>query len=116
MKYLVVGLAIFLTACASNKEIETVTVQKEFSPHLWSDHKLLKTTSDLCATKGESILSSLGFSQVVRNGTYVYGNFSNNRAAIKCVEVPEGTFVYAAVAGPKVEVVRSLRNEIFWQL
>lgn len=116
MKFLGVFLAVFMTACASNKEIQTVALTKEFPPQLWSDHKLLQASPDLCAIKGESILKSLGFSNVVKNGTYVYGNFSSSRAAIKCVSVPEGSFVYAAVAGPEVEVVRRLRNEIVWKL
>ena len=116
MKFIVFGVLFFLVGCASHPEIQTVTIQKEFAPHIWSDHKVLNGSVSSCAAKGKSILESLGFIHVVKNGNYVYGNFSNNRAAIKCVSVSDSTFVYTAVAGPKVEVVRKLRNEIVWQL
>ena len=59
----------------------------------------------------------MSFIQVIKSshGEYVYGNYSNNRAAIKCVSVGGQTFVYAIVAGPKKAVVEKLRNEIMWQ-
>ena len=109
-------LLTILSACSSNKEIKTVTIQKEFAPHIWSDHKIFNGTIEMCSSKGKSILESLGFIHVVKNENYVYGNFSNNRATVKCVTVEGVTFVYAAVAGPKVELVEKLRNEIIWQL
>lgn len=102
--------------CAGNSEVKTLTIQKEFAPHIWSDHKIFKGSLEMCAAKGESILESLGFIHVVRNGYFVYGNFSINRAVIKCVSVEDRVFVYAAVAGPKVQLVEKLRNEIIWQL
>lgn len=105
-----------LAGCASNPEIKTVTIEKTFTPHLWSDHKELNESVEMCAIKGESILSSLGFKSVVKNGNYVYGNFNDNRAAIKCVKVSGKTFVYVAVAGPEVKLVEKLRNEIVWKL
>jgi len=115
---------ILLGGCASNapketsqeKKFEVRTVQKEFTPHIWSDHKILKVSTEVCAQKSTEILESLGFNQIVKNRSYVYGNYSNNRAVIKCTTVGESTFVYAAVAGPKVEIVEKLRNEIVWQL
>ena len=124
MKLVAVVFVILLSGCASNvakethqeKEIEVRTIQKEFTPHIWSDHKILKVSTEVCAQKGTEILGSLGFNQIVKNGSYVYGNYSNNRAVIKCTPVGKSTFVYAAVAGPKVEVVEKLRNEIVWQL
>lgn len=116
MRYMVVMLLTVLSACASNKDIETVTIQKEFAPHIWSDHKVFNGTIEMCSSKGKSILESLGFNHVVKNENYVYGNFSNNRATVKCVSVAGVTFVYAAVAGPEVELVETLRNEIVWQL
>jgi len=91
---------------------EYITVQKKYTPQLWSHHKLLKETPELCADKAYSILDSLGFKSVVKNGNFVYGNFSNNRAAIKCVSFKKLTFVYAAVAGADVKLVEKLRNEI----
>lgn len=124
MKLVAVAFLILLGGCVSNtakethqeKEIEVRTIQKEFAPHIWSDHKILKVSTEVCAKKGTEILESLGFNQIVKNGTYVYGSYSNNRAVIKCTYVGKNTFVYAAVAGPKVEVVEKLRNDIVWQL
>ncbi|MEO9947061.1 MAG: hypothetical protein ABJH28_10470 [Paraglaciecola sp.] len=97
-------------------ETKLITVEKEYTPQLWSHHKVVNETPELCAVKGVSILNSLGFKSVVKNGNYVYGNFSHNRAAIKCVKVSNQTFVYAAVAGADVKTVEKLRNEIAWQL
>lgn len=124
VKLIAVVFLILLCGCASNaakethqeKEIEVRTIQKEFTPHIWSDHKILKVSTEICADKGTEILASLGFNKIVKNGSYVYGNYANNRAVIKCTSVGESTFVYAAVAGPKVKVVENLRNEIVWQL
>ncbi|WP_139056498.1 hypothetical protein [Rheinheimera sp. A13L] len=124
MKLVAIAFLILLGGCTSNtvkeipqeKEIEVRTIQKEFTPHIWSDHKILKISTEACAEKGKEILESLGFNQIIKNGSYVYGNYSNNRAVIKCSSVNESTFVYAAVAGPKVKVVEKLRNEIVWQL
>lgn len=116
MKFIAILFLLVLSGCASNQEIKTITIQKEFAPNIWSGHKELKISVESCATKGVSILESLGFKNIVKNGNYVYGNYSNNRAAVKCVSVANVTFVYAAVAGPKVELVEKLRNEIIWQL
>ncbi len=93
-----------------------VTAKKSYTPQLWSHHQLLNETPALCAEKGVSILTSLGFNSVIKNGNYVYGNFNMNRAAIKCVQVNEQTFVYTAVAGADVKLVEKLRNEIAWKL
>ncbi len=114
-------LSLLASGCASNtavqEPVEVVTVQKEFPPQLWSDHKELGISTEACAEKGMQILNSLGFTQVVksRHGEYLYGNYSNNRAAIKCITVKGQTLVYAIVAGPKKAVVEKLRNEIMWQ-
>lgn len=119
-------LFIFLTGCSSipnddstkniDKIIEVVTIEKEVIPQIWSDHKVLDISKDVCAQKAVDILTSLGFKSIVKNNTYVYGNYINNRAAIKCTRVNNKTFVYAVVAGPKVKVVERLRNEIVWKL
>lgn len=116
-------LVVFLviSGCASNvhvqDSVEVVTIQKEFPPQVWSDHKELNISESACAEKGIQILNSLGFVQVVKSshGEYIYGNYSNNRAAIKCVSVNGRTFVYSIVAGPNRTVVEKLRNEIMWQ-
>lgn len=85
-------------------------------PHLWSGHKVVSHSPEECASQGVKILEALSFIGVVRNGSYVYGNLLANRAAIKCVGNGDGTFVYAAVAGPEVRQVERLRNEIVWRL
>jgi hypothetical protein len=103
------GLAkIILT----NTEFKDVNLQESYTPQLWSHHKKLKISPELCASKGVNVLNSLGFTSVVKNGNYVYGNFNRNRAAIKCVEFENHTFVYTAVAGKNVKTVEKLRNNI----
>jgi hypothetical protein len=87
----------------------------QLPPHLWSDHKQLTISVQACAQKATSVLSSLGFSSVVRNGNFSYGNLRDNRAAVKCIENQGGSFVYFAVAGSNKESVEKLRNEIAWK-
>lgn len=91
-------------------------VKKDKIPQIWSDHKIVQMSVDTCASKGEDILTTLGFSQIVKNGSNVYGNYISNRAAIKCTKVADQTFVYAVVAGANVKQVERLRNEIVWKL
>lgn len=128
MKWILLSLSmIVVSGCAVNQgkttvsdtnTREVVTIQKEFPPQIWSDHKLLEISEAKCADKGIEILSSLGFNRVVKSshGAYVYGNYANNRSAIKCTTIADKTLVYVIVAGPKVDVVQKLRNEIMWQL
>lgn len=90
------------------------------SPYLHAQSLVLssgaKRERGACAVRAEGILTALGFRHVIKHGTYVYGNFGHNRAAIKCVPAYGKTFVYTAVAGPEVRVVERLRNEIAWKL
>ena len=65
-----------------------------------------------CGLKGYGALISLGFSSVVQNGDYSYGNFLSNRAAVKCVANDKGSFVYVAIAGQHKDIVEKLRNEV----
>ena len=128
VRIIFISLFIFLTGCSSisrvdststdniDKKIEIVAIEKEKIPQVWSDHKILDISKEVCAQKAVDILTSLGFERIVKNNTYVYGNYINNRAAIKCTPVNNHTFVYAVVAGPKVKVVERLRNEIVWKL
>ena len=90
-------------------------VASKATPQLWSHHKQLTMSAEQCASKGQVVLTELGFNSIVKNGSYVYGNFFGNRAAIKCVAMAEQSFVYIAVAGADVEPVEKLRNEIAWQ-
>jgi hypothetical protein len=81
-------------------------------PELWSDHKALPMPVGACGDQGFKALKTLGYSGVVRNGNYSYGNLSGNRAAVKCVETGASSFVYFAVAGAKKAKVEELRNAI----
>lgn len=85
-------------------------------PQLWSDHKRLNIPLPACAEQAFSVLKDLGYSNVVRSGNYSYGNLGQNRAAVKCVEMAEGSFVYFAVAGAQRDVVERLRNQIAGKL
>lgn len=86
-------------------------------PHLWSHHKVLDVSAEVCAHRGLASLHSLSFSSVVRNGTYVYGNSGANRAAVKCVKHEgDSSFLYIAVAGPVKQSVEDLRNKIAWSM
>ncbi|MFW1951761.1 hypothetical protein [Acinetobacter beijerinckii] len=52
----------------------------------------------------------------MQNQYYVYGNSQNNRAAVKCVDLDQQSFVYAMVAGEDVKQVEKLRNQIIKEL
>jgi len=112
MSFVVLAAAV-VSGCAapSSKQSDTSP-----PPQLWSDHKRLTVAVDACAAKARAALSSLGFSGIAQNGGYSYGNLNGNRAAVKCVEIAGGSFVYFAVAGAEREAVERLRNEIAWKL
>lgn len=84
-------------------------------PQLWSHHKLLKMSAEKCSSKAMLTLERLGFSSIVKNGLYAYGNYTGSRAALKCVEMSENSLIYIAVAGPDVKLVEKLRNQIAWE-
>jgi len=114
IRLILILIAAMLSAC-SNKDIKNdseIAIGASSPPQLWSFHKNLELAVDVCALRGYRALKSLGYSSVVQNGNYSYGNFRDNRAAVKCVEVANGSFVYLAVAGPVKNVVEKLRNEI----
>jgi hypothetical protein len=110
------GIAKIILTNTEAKNTPIKNTKKTYIPQLWSHHKQLNILPEQCAVKGIEILKSLGFSSVVKNGTYVYGNFELNRATIKCVGVDKHTFVYTAVAGESVKQVEQLRNKISWKL
>lgn len=85
-------------------------------PQLWSHHKILDVNSERCAIKGQVILEALGFTSIIKNDKYVYGNLDGNRATIKCVDLSGKSFVYTAVAGSDIKLVEKIRNKISWQL
>lgn len=101
--------------------VEVPEFTKTYTPHLWSDFKVLEIDAELCAMKGKNILESLSFKSISRNlkydkAKYVYGKFNDNRASITCEKLDGKTFVYTSVAGPDVALVKKLRNEIVWKL
>ncbi len=102
---------------SSNKEV--VVIKEHPTPHLWAGHKQLTESIEVCASKAESILSSLGFSNITKSvyesETYLYANFLNNRAGIHCTSIGGKTFVYGSVAGAEAKSVETLRNNIFWK-
>jgi len=85
-------------------------------PQLWSDHKSLNVSADVCSERAFTALRSLGFTEAVKKDNFTYANHGQNRAAVKCVSIPDGSFVYFAVAGPDKASVEKLRNEIAWKL
>lgn len=87
-------------------------IEEPAPPQLWSDHKQLDISVRACSLKGYGALLALGFSSVVQNGDYSYGNFLANRAAVKCVANDKGSFVYIAIAGQQKDLVEKLRNEV----
>jgi len=102
------------SACATsgrNRDSKDVAAAAT-PPQVWSDHKQLDVPVAVCAERAFNVLNALGYSQVVQNGNYAYGNSNENRAAVKCVESAERSFVYFIVAGPKRETVEQLRNAI----
>ncbi|MEM1189733.1 MAG: hypothetical protein AAGI72_14460 [Pseudomonadota bacterium] len=121
-------LTVLLCGCSSISTIDqgnsntvlqptdVTAFEKDTIPQVWSGHKLLDVSEETCARKAADILRALGFDEVVTNGTYVYGNYVSNRAAIKCIPLDGKVFVYAIVAGSDVEIVERLRNEIVWKL
>ncbi|MDH5327203.1 MAG: hypothetical protein OEZ68_19475 [Gammaproteobacteria bacterium] len=113
--YKILVLLIVLVVAACGDGDGEVGGEKNRPPQLWSDHKFMDIPVSSCRETGRGALRSLGFTRVVLNGNYAYGNYKNNRAAVKCVEVNGGSFVYLMVAGPEKRVVEELRNEIYWK-
>lgn len=81
-------------------------------PQLWSHHKQMEISPEACSTRGHKVLKVLGFSSVVKKDNYVYGNYLDNRAAVKCAPLDKGSFLYLAVAGSDKNIVEKLRNEL----
>jgi hypothetical protein len=118
-----ISLAILVTvmtsACATSgadRKSTMAAAGEGAPPQLWSDHKQLKIPVGVCADRAFNVLNALGYSQVVKNGNYSYGNLNESRAAVKCVESAEGSFVYFAVAGSQRDTVERLRNQIAQKL
>ncbi len=109
---LAIVVTVVTSACVTSNLNRSSTGEGDTPPQLWSDHKLLQIPVDACAERAFNVLSALGYSGVVRNGNYSYGNFNENRAAVKCVDNGGSSFVYLAVAGPRRETVEGLRDAI----
>lgn len=116
LKYQVVGKnKIHIIPNVPNAISTTIKTTNQV-PQLWSSHKLLDISIEQCAKKGYQALQDLGFSQIVQSQYYIYGNYLNNCAAVKCVVLNEQSFVYTAAAGEDVKQVEKLRNEIMKKL
>lgn len=100
----------YKTILPSDKQAKEISLGA--TPQVWSGHKVLNMSAVACAIKGEQILQSLQFQQIVKNSNYVYGNYQGNRAAVKCVTQGTQTFMYAIVAGADVKQVEHLRNQV----
>lgn len=111
MVLLTAGCSMFGGA---NEEPIPASVTREGSvpPQLWSGHKELELSLAVCSDRAFNTLQALGYTEVVKNGDFAYGNFNGNRAAVKCVAGSGKSFVYFAVAGPDRDVVEKLRNDI----
>ena len=114
MKYLKLLICLLVVSgCSDNPEVVELpsdkvvkknvastndnTSDNSAAPQLWSTHKKLDLTAKECALIGRSTLDSLGFTSVVQNKNYVYGVFGKNKAAVKCVEMDNISFVYISV-------------------
>ena len=133
-KALLLTCVLLLSACATKQAVpepeeqkvtispapakilsKTVYTGQPYTPQLWSGHKVLTLSAEQCAAKGKAVLDAMQFGSVMQNGNYVYGNHQQNRAAVKCVPLDSGSFLYVAVAGRQKKAVEALRNEIVWQ-
>jgi len=116
--HIIISLAVVVTGCvnvntASDVAEENIPMPP---PQLWSDHMRLDLSVKACASKGLRTLKSLSYTGAVQNGNFSYGNFGSNRAAVKCVEDGDGSFVYVMVAGPDKKTVEGLRNDLVRQM
>jgi hypothetical protein len=112
---LVSTVSTLLGGCAASGTQDDTQANSVIPLQLWSDHKALEVPVAVCGEKGFNVLTALGYSNVVRNGNFSYGHIGENRAAVKCVEMPKGSFVYFAVASRDKETAENLRNAIAWQ-
>jgi hypothetical protein len=108
----VLVVSALFAGCAASGTRNEVEPTEPTPLQLWSHHKSLDQSVAACGERAYDALKTLGFSNVVRNGDYSYGNFGDSRAAVKCVEMPKGSFVYFAVASTKKETAEVLRNRI----
>ena len=78
-------------------------------PQVWASRRELRRKSRFAvhpmSDKSESV-----------PGCFATSAPPENRAAVKCVEMGEGSFVYFAVSGPQKETVERLRNQIAQKL
>ena len=81
-------------------------------PQVWSHHKMLGVEAGVCAKTARQAVMDLGFAEVSTREDYTYAHRGSNRAAIKCVSMDRGTFMYLAIAGPDWKAVKKLRDDI----
>ena len=104
--------SVLFAGCAASGAKDQAESKETTPLQLWSHHKWLELPVAACAEKGFKALTESGFSNIVRNGDYSYGNYQESRAAVKCVEMPKGSFVYFAVASTTKDAAEELRNRI----
>jgi hypothetical protein len=102
-------VTVVLSAC-------NASTSKPTSLQLWSDHKSLAVSAEVCSERARAAVGALGFTEIVKNDNFTYANHGSSRAAVKCISMQGGSFVYFAVAGPDKASVEKLRNQISWKL
>lgn len=101
-----------LADAAERSPVQASVPKEPKLPQLWSGHKLLPVSVQVCAEKAQAALTTLGYANLIQKGHFSYGNLKGNRASVKCVEIPAGALVYFAVAGRDRDTVGTLRNDI----
>ena len=102
-------VAVVLSGCNASSSKPTPL-------QLWSDHKSLSVSAEVCSERARAAVGALGFTEIVKKDNFTYANHGPNRAAVKCISMQGGSFVYFAVAGPDKASVEKLRNQISWKL
>ncbi len=125
IKLVLISVFMIMSGCASNTKIkdqgnthiqQTIAPSIAKPPRIWSGHKEVGMSEKVCANKGKDILSSLGFSNIVKSpyGEYIYGVYLDTRTAVKCISVKEQTLVLVIVSGPSDSQAEKFRNKIMW--
>lgn len=115
------GYSVIDIISTPEEKPQAIELTKLYTPHLWTDFKVLDIDPERCSLNGESILKSLNLKSIRRNlqydkAKYVYGKLNDNQVSITCAKLEKRTFVYTSVAGSDAEAVEKLRNDIVQKL
>ena len=114
------SVVLFTAGCsmfgAKEEPIPVSAPRGAVSPQLWSGHKEIDLRHAICPDRAFNTLKALGYTDIVKDSDSASGNFSGNRAEVKCVADSRKSFVYFAVAGADKDVVEKLRNDIAQRL